>query len=77
MVAHLNRPDSESVFLSLSGVFTQSKWENVAPYSLFGDTSGPFYNVAPFPSGSYSIVAFPFSNSVDGQRTVSFSVLWE
>ncbi|MET7030280.1 PKD domain-containing protein [Sediminicola luteus] len=68
-----------SVQLTLSGTVNNTRTENVAPYTLFGDNSGNYSGV-PFPLGNYTISATAYSGSNQsgtnlGTLTISFSVV--
>lgn len=54
-----------SVKISISGPITISRIENVAPYSLFGDSGGEFGSRL-FPEGEYELTATPYT-AADGQ----------
>jgi PKD repeat protein len=67
-----------SVFLSISGPINSSRNENVAPYALFGDSSGDYHGNV-FPPGLYTVSATPYSGSsrsgIQGQSlTIQFSI---
>ncbi|TGE25106.1 T9SS type A sorting domain-containing protein [Hymenobacter aquaticus] len=68
-----------SVVFDLSGAQTQSITESVAPYALFSDFQGDYFNWTPA-AGSYTLTATPYSEAggagVAGiPLTLSFSVL--
>lgn len=70
--------NAKSVRSSLSGTSTISNIDNVAPYSLFGDSSGGF-NSGSLISGHYVLRVFAYSDingtgSVIADRSISFSV---
>ena len=69
-----------SVILSISGPINHTQVENIAPYSLFGDTPGKeMLNARSFPEGYYTLTATPYSEP-DGKgiqgiaRTITFSI---
>ncbi len=73
----LTTGDTESVRMVLSGTEDQTRTENVAPYALYGDTSGN-YAAHTFALGSYSLQASPYSEDnlggdLGSPLTVSFS----
>lgn len=68
-----------SVVFQLTGQQTQNQTENVAPYALFGDSSGD-YNVWNPASGSYQLTATPYTQSGGGGSagtalTIHFTVV--
>ncbi len=70
---------TESVVLSISGPINRSRTESVAPYALFGDSSGDFVGQN-FEAGMYTIIATPYSaNGGNGDAgpmvTVTFEIL--
>lgn len=77
-------PKSYNVQAVVSGgnagsvVFSTGKTENVAPYALFGDSSGN-YNGQPLTEGTYTVGAVPYSGNGGGGSagtglTVTFTV---
>ncbi|MCB2378019.1 T9SS type A sorting domain-containing protein [Hymenobacter sp. BT635] len=68
-----------SVVFELSGTQTQSITESVAPYALFSDFQGDYFNWTPA-AGSYTLTATAYSEAGGGGTagtplTLSFSVL--
>jgi len=59
IVAHTYPSTVGSVYLDFDGY---TRTENVAPYSLFGDTNGEF-NSSPIAAGTHTITATPYSGS--------------
>ncbi|WP_317196481.1 PKD domain-containing protein [Robertkochia flava] len=67
-----------SVIFDLQGPVSTAKTESVAPYALFGDSSGNYF-AQNFPEGSYSLTATPYSASKGGGTagtplTLNFSI---
>ena len=67
-----------SVSLTLSGPTNEQTYENFAPFSLFGESSGD-YDGQTLPSGTYTFTAQAFSGLLGGgaagpSKTVSFTV---
>lgn len=54
-----------SIKISISGPLNFSRIENIAPYSLFGDSGGEFGSRL-FPEGEYQLTATPYTEA-DGQ----------
>jgi len=70
-----------SVRLILTGVISNTRNENFAPYALFGDSSGDYAGVI-FPIGDYTLSGIPYSGSgLSGTRgstvSITFSVVEE
>jgi hypothetical protein len=70
-----------SVHYALTGTVRRVKWDNTAPYSLFGDDAGN-YNKWVTPVGNYSLTATPYTGAdVTGTAgtplTIHFSVIDE
>jgi hypothetical protein len=68
-----------SVVFELSGAQVQNQTESAAPYALFSDFQGDYFNWTP-PAGSYSLTATPYSGAGGSGTpgtalTISFSVL--
>ncbi|MDX2306037.1 MAG: S8 family serine peptidase [Microscillaceae bacterium] len=68
-----------SINLALKGPITQTKAENLAPYSLFGDTNGPDYTGVVFPLGQYQFTGSPYAAKNLGgfkgtEKTVNFEI---
>lgn len=61
--------DVESVRLSLNGVQSISRTENIAPYALFGDAPAGNYNGNDFIEGTYMLTAAPYSEDNLGGNT--------
>ena len=67
--------NTSKVLLEISGALTNSRSEGVAPYALYGDTSGD-YNAQEFIPGDYTLTATPFSGSSPGTPlTIQFSIV--
>jgi hypothetical protein len=69
---------TKSVYLVLNGTTNRSRVENVAPYTLFGDSNGNYFNGS-LPVGSYSLTATAYSGTnlsgtVLGTKKISFTV---
>ncbi len=77
--ANTNPGTVGSVLLEVSGPVSNSRTENTAPYTLFGDNSGNYSGV-PFPVGDYTVTATAYTGanlggSVIGQPLIiQFSV---
>ena len=65
----------KSVSLSLSGVLTHQRIENVEPYALFGDNTGDF-NGMHLPIGRYFLKAIPYTE-MNGQGKRGFTRFFE
>jgi len=81
IVAETDPATVGSVVFSLTGAATQNQTENVAPYALFGDSSGDFNAWTPA-VGSYTLTATAFSGSggsgTGGEPlTINFTVINE
>ena len=64
-----------SVRLQLTGTSSQSRTENVAPYSLHGDAGANALTGKPLPAGSYNLLATAYSErTAAGNRLGSLSV---
>lgn len=68
-----------SVSLNISGPVNNTRTENVAPYTLFGDSNGNYAGVQ-FPLGTYTVSATPYSTAnlggTAGQPlTLQFSIV--
>lgn len=67
-----------SMAMSITGPVAGSRTENVAPYALFGDSSGNYFGQL-FPTGSYTLTATAYSGSnksgtILGSDTVNFTI---
>ncbi|WP_405415823.1 Ig-like domain-containing protein [Maribacter sp. Asnod1-A12] len=70
--------NSQSVLFQLSGAKTETRYENVAPYALFGDEGGN-YVATTLSNGSYQLVVSAYSGtngsgSLVATETISFVV---
>lgn len=70
--------ESKSVLLVLSGAQSETRYENIAPYALFGDVDGD-YNAANLSNGAYTLKVSAYSGtngsgSLVATETISFSV---
>lgn len=70
--------EAQSVLFQLSGTQIETRYENVAPYALFGDIDGD-YLAANFSSGSYSLKVSAYSGTngsgvLVASETFNFSV---
>lgn len=63
-----------NVQFSLTGPTTHNQTEGVAPYALFGDSSGN-YEAGSFFPGQYNLVVTPNSSGADTPLTISFDVV--
>ncbi|MEJ1222371.1 PKD domain-containing protein [Sediminicola sp. 1XM1-17] len=77
--ANTNPAAVGSVRLTLTGPVSNARTENVAPYALFGDSSGNYSGVL-FPLGNYTITATAYSGSNLGGNNLgtlsqSFSIV--
>ncbi|THD67499.1 PKD domain-containing protein [Robertkochia marina] len=68
-----------SVIMQLSGPVSNSRTESVAPYALFGDSSGNYFNGSLTP-GDYSLTATPYTAGGGGGTAgtplvINFSVV--
>ncbi len=68
-----------SVIFALSGSDTQNQTENVAPYALFGDSSGNFTSWTP-PLGAYTLTATAYSGAngsgtAGAPLTITFDII--
>ena len=73
--------DSESARLTISGPVNLGRTENAAPYALFGDISGNYFDQI-LPAGDYTVKAQAFSSdNMQGTagpiKSVNFTVLQE
>ncbi|WP_055393149.1 BspA family leucine-rich repeat surface protein [Flagellimonas eckloniae] len=71
--------DVESTLLQITGSFTNTRKENVAPYTFFGDGNGNYYGRI-LSEGDYNISATPYTgNKLSGEmgnnETISFSII--
>lgn len=62
-----------SVFLALTGPVSQGKWEGVAPYALFGDSSGDL-EAGYLDPGEYELSAFPYGVEDENGLTIIFTL---
>ncbi|MCA9882878.1 MAG: hypothetical protein KC546_11845 [Anaerolineae bacterium] len=58
-------PQVKSVYFELDGPITNTRTENIIPWSLFGDTSGS-YAGRTLPAGEYTLTATPYSEENRG-----------
>ncbi|MEP2280851.1 Ig-like domain-containing protein, partial [Maribacter sp.] len=70
--------EAKSVLLVLSGAQSETRYENVAPYALFGDVDGD-YIAANLSNGSYTLKVSAYSGtngsgSLVATETINFSV---
>ena len=70
--------EAKSVLFELSGAQTETRYENVAPYALFGDIDGD-YLAANLSNGSYTLKVSAYSNTngsgvLVATESISFSV---
>lgn len=66
-----------SVHLELSGPESRSSTENLAPYALFGDTTGDYWAWTPA-AGQYGLTAIPYTDgNGGGQAGASLSISFE
>ncbi|UJH66977.1 BspA family leucine-rich repeat surface protein [Allomuricauda sp. SCSIO 65647] len=71
--------DVESVLMQITGGLTNTRTENVAPYALFGDSGGDYFDQA-FGTGAFTVTATPYSaDNLGGTTgtglTVSFNIV--
>jgi len=69
---------AKSVHFKLSGAQTEERYENVAPYALFGDIEGDYY-AANLSNGSYTLKVSAYSDTngtgvLVAEENISFSV---
>lgn len=69
-----NSPKPGSVKISLKGPESASIIENVAPYTLFGDNNGDYYEGF-LPVGNYSLTATVYSGKNEGGTQVTTSTI--
>jgi len=79
IVANTDPATVGSVVFSLTGPDPNAQTENVAPYALFGDSSGDFNAWAP-PLGDYTLTATPYPSASGAGApgdalTVAFSII--
>jgi Flp pilus assembly pilin Flp len=57
--------NTKSVYFEMTGPISQTRTENIVPYSLFGDTDGD-YAGSNFPPGKYTLTATPYTGVSGG-----------
>lgn len=63
-----------SVHLELSGPISYSRVENVAPFTLFGDSGGDYYGQI-LPEGNYTLHATPYTKAnKQGEKGLALSI---